>query len=88
VERGGTVEEDGVLFGNFFQNIKNFRLPFFDQHFGGFDVRSHVLFDQFVKNKRLEHFESHVFGKTTLVEFKFRADDDHGTAGVIDAFTQ
>ncbi len=32
--------------------------------------------------------KSHLFWQAALVEFQFRTDDNHGTAGIVDAFTE
>ena len=39
---------------------------------------------------RLPHgrVERHLLGKTALVEFQFRADDDNGAAGVVHALAE
>src|SRR6266850_1060808 len=39
-------------------------------------------------NERLEQHERHFLGKTALVQLELRADDDHRTARIIDAFAQ
>ncbi len=39
-------------------------------------------------DERLEQHEGHLLGQTALVQLEFGADDDHGTARVIHAFTE
>ncbi len=50
-------------------------------------VCSALSFERVI-DERLEELERHFLGQTALVQFELGADDDYGTAGVIDAFTE
>ena len=39
-------------------------------------------------DERLEEFQRHLLGQTTLVQLQIRANDDHRAAGVVDALTE
>src|SRR5258707_1893731 len=43
---------------------------------------------ELVINERLEELERHLLRQTALVEFQFRADDDHGAAGIVHALAE
>src|SRR5690606_9276756 len=45
-------------------------------------------FLQPANDKRLEKNERHLLRQTALVQLQFRTDHDHGTAGVVDAFSE
>ena len=45
-------------------------------------------FLQTTNDERFKQHERHLLRKTALVQLELGADDDHGTAGVIDAFAE
>ena len=88
VQGGRAVEHDRVALGHFFQNIPHFRRLAVNELLGGAH-RVHVtqLF-QTVDDEGFKQNERHLLGKTALVEFQFRADDDNGAAGVVHALAE
>ena len=83
-----TVQHNGVVFDDNFKCIPNFGLGAFHHFSCRFDIAGDAGFDQTLHNKRFEQFQRHFFGKTALVNFQFRADDDNRTAGVVNTFTE
>jgi hypothetical protein len=43
---------------------------------------------ELVIDERLKELERHLLGQTTLVELKFRANDDHGAARIVHALAE
>ena len=83
-----TVEHDRVFANNLFENIPDFRTFAFHQFLGRLDGGCQTTQLQLAENERLEQFERHALGQTTLVQAQCRAHHDNGTAGVIDALAQ
>ena len=88
MQRRGTVQENWMLFNNAFQLIPNFRLGTLYHAFCRFNIMCLTGSDQPLHNKRLKEFQSHFLRQAALMEFQFRAYDDNGTAGVVNALTQ
>ena len=89
VQRWRTVQKHGWSFDDFVEDIPNFRTFYVDDFLGAFDgIDNAIFFQPFIEDKRLIELESHALGKTALMDTEFRTDDDHGTARVIDAFTE
>ncbi len=88
VERGGAVEEDGVPFGDFIEDVPNHGLLFFDEFFGGTHGVHVAHFLEAADDEGLEKDKGHFFGEAALVEFELGADDDDGAAGIIHAFAK
>ena len=55
---------------------------------GGLDVLRVVQVDEALHHERLEQLERHLLGQAALVQLELRADDDDGTAGVVDALAE
>ena len=88
VQSRSTVEHNGMLFNDLFKHIPNFRTLFFNHFLGAFDGGYQAALFKLVVDKRFEQFQCHFFRKTALMQFKLRADNDNGTAGVINTFTE
>ena len=88
VERRCSVEQNGMLLDNLFENVPHLGTFLFDQLFGAFDRLHVVFFLELPDDKRLEQLERHALGQTTLVNLEFRPDNDHGTPGVIDSLAE
>ena len=88
VQRGRAVEHDGMVLDDDLQRVPNLVLRALDHLAGGFDIIGLVGFDQPLHDEGLEQLKRHLLGQTTLVELKLRADDDHGTAGIVDALAE
>src|SRR5436190_2292738 len=88
VERGRAVKQHGMAAGDFFEDIPDFSGLTLDHFLGGADgVNVAELFEA-ADDERLKEHQSHLLGQTALVKLKFWADDNHRTAGVIDAFSE
>src|SRR5690606_5808263 len=59
-----------------------------DHALGALDVLRVAEVDQALDHERLEQFQSHLLGQTTLVQLQLRTDDDDRTARVVDALTE
>ncbi len=69
MKRGSTIQEHGMSVDNIFENFPDF-LPFFIDHFLGALYRfDHSSLDELSDDKRFEEFHSHLFRKSTLVQF-------------------
>ncbi len=44
--------------------------------------------NQFFYNEWFEKLKSHFLWQTALINLKFRTNDDNGTAGIVNTFTQ
>src|SRR5271168_739042 len=71
-----------------FENVPNDRLLLLDHFLGLLDGGAMSLRFELVIDERLEELERHFLGQTALVEFQFRADDDDGTAGIVNALAE
>ncbi len=88
VEGRGAVEQDRVALGDLLQDVPDLGRLALDHLFGGADGVDVAQFLQAADDERLEEDERHLLGQAALVELEFRADDDDGAAGVIDAFAE
>ena len=88
VECRSTVEKNWVAFDYFFKCIPYFAACFFYFFLSGLDVCCVSLVYEFSHNKWLEEFESHFFWKTALVHLEGWTNNDNGTAGVVNTFTE
>ena len=55
---------------------------------GALDSLDDATLDELADDERLIKFGSHKFGDTALMHFKFGADDDHRTSGIVDTLTE
>ncbi|CDB20738.1 predicted protein [Blautia sp. CAG:52] len=83
-----TVQHNRMLFDNVFQYIPYFRLYFLDHFLCIFNVMSGSVCNQFFHNERFKQLDCHLFRQTTLINLQFRSNDDYGTSGVVNSFTQ
>ena len=88
MEGGGAVEEDGVAFGDFFEDVPDFLGLLLDEFFGAADGVGVSAVFEFADDEGFEEDEGHFFGEAALVELEFGADDDDGAAGVVYAFAE
>src|SRR5580704_10571280 len=77
-----------MLADDVFENVPNDRLLLLDHFLGLLDGSAVPLRFELVINERLEKLERHLLGQTALVEFQLRANDDDGTAGVVNALAE
>ena len=88
VQGGRTIQHDRVFAYHFFQYVPHFRHFLLDQTLCGLDRRRQSQHFQFVENIGLEQFKRHLLGQAALMQFELRANDDHRTSGVINAFAE
>ena len=88
VKRGSAVEQHGMLANDVFENVPDDRLLLLDHFLGLLDGGAVALGFELVIDEGLEKLERHFLGQTALVELQFRADDDDGAAGVVDALAE
>ena len=82
------VQQDRVALDDGLQAVPDFGLCALDHLTGGLDVVGHALLDQILHDEGLEQLQSHLLGQTALVHLQLRADDDNGTAGVVNTLAQ
>ena len=68
--------------------VPDFGLCTLDHLTGGLDVVGNALFYQILHNKGLEQLQSHLLGQTALIHLQLGADNDNGTAGVVNTLAQ
>ncbi len=88
VQRRGAVEQHRMALGDFFEDVPHFGGLALDHLLGGANGVHVAQFLQPADDERLEQHERHLLGQTALVQLEFRADDDDGAAGVIDALAE
>src|SRR3984893_18253614 len=88
VKGRSAVEHHGMFANDVFENVPHDRILLLDHFFGLLDGGAVTLGFELVIDERLEQLERHFLGQTALVKLQFGADDDYGTAGVIDALAE
>ncbi len=88
MQRGGAVEQHGVLADDLVQDVPDLGALALDLALGGLDVLREVLLDQALHDEGLEQLQGHLLGQTALVHLQLGAHDDHGTTGVVHALAQ
>ena len=82
------VQKDRVFFDDIAKDFPDFRSELIDLLACRFEVACDSSLDEFMHDERFEEFDRHFLRQAALVHFEFRADDDNGTAGVVDTFTE
>ena len=77
-----------MAFGHLFKNIPNFRCLTLNEFLGAANGVHIAKFFEAADNEWLEKNERHLFGKSALIEFEFRTDDDNRAARIVHAFTE
>ncbi|XOQ26852.1 MAG: hypothetical protein ACFWTM_11300 [Mitsuokella multacida] len=88
VQRRGTVQENRMLFDDVFEDIPYFWTCTLNHALSALDVVGSARSDELFHDKRLEELKSHDFRQAALMQLEFRADDDNGTAGIVNAFAE
>ena len=89
VQRGRAVEQHGMIFDHFFEDVPDLALlRFFYDTLGSLDVLADAVVHQTLDHERLEQFQRHLLGDTALIHFQFGTDDDDRTSGIVHALTQ
>ena len=82
------VQHYRVFANHFGEDIPHLSCFALDHLLGRLDGGRQTTTFQLGKDERLEQFQRHLLGQTTLVQLQRRADHDHGTTGVINSLTQ
>ena len=88
VQRRRAVQKHRVVLNYDFERVPHLRLRAFDSLSGGLDVAHRAGLDEALHHERLEQLERHLLRQTALVHLQLRADNDNGTAGVVDALAE
>src|SRR5258708_2246098 len=88
MQRGSAVQHDRMFTDNIFQDVPDDRLLLLDHFLGLLDGCAVALRFELVIDERLEQFQRHLLRQTALVERELRTDDDHRTAGIINALAE
>ena len=88
VERRSTVEENGVIHDDLFEDIPDLRYSFVYLLSCSLDVELVVDLNELLDYEGLEELKSHLLRETALMHLKFRSDDDNGTSGVVYTLTE
>ena len=83
-----TVQQNGMALDDGFERVPHLGGSTLDLFAGSLDVGGNALLDQVLHNEGLEQLQSHLFGQTALVHLQLRADNDNGTARVVNTFAQ
>ena len=88
VQCRSAVEHYGMFANDVFENVPDHRILLLDHFLGLLDRGAVPLRFELVIDERLEKLERHLLRQTALVELEFRANDDDGTAGVVNALAE
>ncbi|CAB4679735.1 unannotated protein [freshwater metagenome] len=88
VKRWCTVEHYWVFLDDVFEDIPHLRATTLDHALGALDVLRQLEVDETLHHERLEQFECHQLGQTTLVQLQRWAGHDDRTARIVDALTE
>ena len=83
-----TVQQNRMSLDDDLERVPDLGLRSLDRLTSRLDVLRDLGLDQTLHDERLEQLERHLLGQTALVHLQLRADDDNGTAGVVDTLTQ
>src|SRR6185503_15452847 len=88
VQRRGAVQEHRVLLDHLFEDVPDLGLLLLDHLLGLLDGRNEAALFELVVDERLEQLERHLLRQAALVQLQLGTDDDHRTAGVVDALAE
>ena len=88
MQRRCTVQEYRMLFDNILKYVPDLRTRTFNHALRGFDIMSGTRRYQLFHDKWFKQLQSHFFRQAALMELELRTDNDNGTAGVVDTFTE
>src|SRR3984893_4430778 len=88
VKRRSAVEHHGMFANHVFENVPDDGILLLDHFLGLLNGGAVTLGFELVIDEGLEKLERHLLWQTALVKLQFRADDDYGTARVIDALAE
>ena len=82
------VQQHRMVDDDLFQHVPHVAGTAIDGTLGGLDVGGILKLDQALHDEGLEQLQRHLLGQTALVHLQLRADDDNGTAGVVNTLAQ
>ena len=88
VQRGGAVEQHGVLVDDLLEHVPHLADHRVDHLLGRLDVLRGLALDQARHDERLEQLERHDLRQPALVQLQVRAGDDHRAPGVVHALAE
>ena len=83
-----TVEKHRMVFDHVFEHVPDGVIEAFNHAFRALDVVRGAVFEELAHDEWLEEFNSHFFWQAALVHLELWADDDNGTAGIVDTLTE
>ena len=88
VQRRCTVQEHRMLLDDVLEDIPDFWTRALHHALCALDVVRSARSDELLHDERLEELECHDLRQAALVQLELRADDDNGTARVVDALAE
>ena len=88
MERRRPVEHDRMLPDHFIENIPDLGALLFDHLLGRLDGGGQTAELQFAEDERLEQFQRHLLGQTTLMQFQGRAHHDDRSPRIVHPLAQ
>src|SRR4051812_44868877 len=88
MQRRRAVEQHRMLANHFLEHVPHFGTLQFDHLLRLLDGLHEAALFELVVNERLEELERHLLRQAALVQLEFGTDDDHRTAGVVDALAE
>ena len=82
------VQQHRMVDDDLFQHVPHVAGTAIDGTLGGLDVGGVLKLDQALHDEGLEQLQRHLLRQAALVQLQRRADDDNGTAGVVDALAE
>ena len=88
MQRRRAVEQHRMLADHLFEDVPDFGLLLLDQLLGLLDRLAEALCLKPRVDERLEQFERHLLRQAALMQLELGTDDDHRTAGIVDALAE
>ena len=88
VQRGGAVEQHGVLADDLRQHVPHLGVDPLDHALGRLDVLGLLELDEPLHDEGLKQLQGHLAGQAALVQLELGAHHDDGPARVVHALAQ
>ncbi len=88
VQRGGAVQEHGVVLDHFFENVPDFLVLPLQHLLGRLDRVGVLQLLEPADDERLVQLQGDLLRQAALVQPQRRADDDHAAGRIVDALAQ
>ena len=88
VQRRRTVEKHGVFLDDVLQRVPHLGALLVDHLLGGLDVVGDAVLDQLLHDEGAEQLDGHFLGNAALVDLEVGADNNNGTAGIVNALAE